>query len=238
MNQTIDKNFILGILGGMGPLAGIELQKKIITASPAKRDQDHIKMICFTNPHINDRTSCLNNGEDFSTSIATSLNQLENFGALVGIIACNTAHAQIEAIKSKTKLLLINIVEETVAYIANNFPRAKKIGLLATDGTINAHVYNQYLEKCNLQQILPDKEKQAIVMELIYNETGLKSCFIDNKINIFVLDYLIQDLLNSGADLVILGCTELSMLKVNNNKVVDPLDVAAQKIVGLSYVSA
>lgn len=235
MNQAVDENFILGILGGMGPLAGIELQKRVVQFSPAHKDQEHIKMVCFTNPHINDRTACLETGTDFSASIAESLNQLQNFGATFGVIACNTAHAQIEQIHAQTDLPLVNIVAETVAAIKKDFPSAKTIGLLATNGTIHSGVYQKYLTQYDLTELLPDKKIQQIVMDLIYNETGLKSGFIDNRINEYALNSLVQYLQNQGADLVILGCTELSMLKIDNERTIDPLNIVAQKIVEMAY---
>lgn len=235
MNQVIDKNFTLGILGGMGPLAGVELQRKIIKFSPAQKDQDHIKMVCFTNPHINDRTACIESGEDFSLSIATSLNQLKNFGAAIGVIACNTAHAQIEAIENQSTLPLVNLVEETVNYLSVCFPDVKKIGLLATDGTIKSGVYRKYFEKYNFEEILPDKETQEVVTELIYSSTGLKSGFVETKINAYVLNALVERLLDKGADIVILGCTELSLLNIDNDKTVDPLIIVAKKIIKLAY---
>lgn len=235
MKQAINENFILGILGGMGPLAGIELQKKIIACSPAKKDQEHIKMVCFTNPHINDRTLCLEAGEDFSLSIAASLNKLQSFGAVVGVIACNTAHAQIEKISTQSNLPLVNIVEETVKFLVANFPDCKKIGLLATNGTIKSAVYHKYFTDYDLMEILPNKELQEMTMELIYNENGLKSGFAENKLNVYVLNSLTRNLFDQGADLVILGCTELSMIKNNNEKIIDPLNIAAQKIIEMAY---
>jgi aspartate racemase len=235
MKQVINKNFTLGILGGMGPLAGVELQKKIIELSPAQKDQDHLKMVCYTNPHINDRTVCLANGEDFSLSIATSLNQLKIFGAAVGVIACNTAHAQIEQIQDQSSLPLVNLVEETVKSLMVNFSGAKKIGLLATDGTIQSGVYDKYLKEYGLEIILPDKKMQEIIMQLIYSNTGLKLGFVDSQINIFVLNALVNDLYTKGADAVILGCTELSLLELDDNKTIDPLKVVALKVIEMAY---
>jgi len=235
MKQSVNENFILGILGGMGPLAGVELQKKIIKLSPAKRDQEHLKMVCFTNPHVSDRTNCLEQGEDFSVSIANSLNRLKTFGADIGVIACNTAHAQIEDIQNLSDLPLMNIIKETVGYIMTTFPDAKKIGLLATNGTIKSGAYHKCFYDHGLTEILPDSEMQEIAMELIYSETGLKSGFVDNRLNVFVLDSLIENLIVRGADIVILGCTEFSMLKINRQKTIDPLNIAARKIIEMAY---
>jgi len=225
-----DSEFTLGILGGMGPMAGVEFQKRIIEKMPAKMDSDHIKMICFTNPKIKDRTESIKKGDDFSNEVVRSLNLMKKFGVSVGVITCNTAHASFEKITARTSFPLINIIEETALFVANNYSFAGKIGLLATDGTIVSKIYHKALISKGIEIITPIKDNQKELMNIIYGRSGIKlGCINSNRIKVLKI---IGDLEEDGADVIILGCTELSLLGINGKYIVDPLDVVTDKIIG------
>lgn len=224
-----EDDFILGILGGMGPMAGVEFQKRIIEKMPAKGDNDHIKMICFTNPKIKDRSFSLKKGVDFSEEVIKSLNLLSSFGVNVGVITCNTAHASFEKINSQVKFPLLNIIETTVNFLLRKFPAVGIVGLLATDGTIQSGLYENLLSKNKIDLITPSKNSQKQLMNIIYGKSGVKSgCINSNKVK---LKKIIKELEDDGADVIILGCTELSLLGVEGKFIVDPLDVVADLIV-------
>jgi aspartate racemase len=224
-----DGECILGILGGMGPMAGVELQKRIIEKMPAKADQDHIKMVCFTNPKIKDRTASLKKGADFSTQVIESLNLMAKFNVNLGVMTCNTAHASFDKISSKVNFPMINIIEETAVYIARKFAFAGKVGLLATDGTIQSGIYEEALKKRGLSLVVLSNDGQREVMDVIYGRSGIKSgCINSNRVKIVSI---IKNLEISGADVVILGCTELSLLGIEGKNIVDPLEVAAEVVV-------
>lgn len=209
-------------------MAGVEFQKRIIEKMPAKTDQDHIKMVCFTNPKIKDRTNSLETGIDFSAEVAASLNLMEGFSVNLGVMTCNTAHANFEKIAAQVNFPLLNIVQETVNFITRKYFFAGKIGLLATDGTISSGIYRKALEAVEIELVTPEIQDQKTVMEVIYGRSGIKSgCINSNRIKIIDI---IQSLKARGADVVILGCTELSLLGIEGRNIVDPLDAAAEAI--------
>jgi len=228
--MTSKNEFTLGILGGMGPLAGIELQRKIVEKSPARNDNDHIKMVCFTNPHIHDRTKSLQEGKDFSGEIINSFNLMKSLRVNIGLMACNTAHAEFEKISSQVKFPLLNIVNETISFVESEFVGVKKIGLLATDGTIQSGVYAKAASERDFEIILPKKDDQLKIMEVIYGNNGVKAGNVGRK-NAVIIKKIIASVLAGGAEVVILGCTELSLLKINGKKIIDPLDVISEKVV-------
>ena len=224
-----DDDFILGILGGMGPMAGVELQRRIIEKMPAKTDSDHVKMICFTNPKIKDRTCCIKNGDDFSEEIIRSLDLMSGFRVSLGVITCNTAHSSFDRIIAKTSFPLVNIIKETASFVAKKYSFAGRVGLLATDGTIQSGIYHKALESEGMKIMIPREDNQREIMNIIYGRSGIKSgCINSNKVKILKI---IKELEEDGADVIILGCTELSLLGISTQGIVDPFDVVVNKII-------
>ena len=88
----------IGIVGGMGPMAGVYLQQLIIEATPAERDQDHFEVVCFTNPHVPERMRSLaeDGGRRYAEAVRASARLLVHAGATHIVIPCNTAHARLE----------------------------------------------------------------------------------------------------------------------------------------------
>ena len=131
---------------------------------------------------------------------------------------------------------------ETVAYIRKHHPERKEIGLLATSGTIRSRVYHDIVEKAGLNLLVPDAMNQARVMNAIYGEKGVKAGFTDGECRTDLLQAL-EYLFNQGAEVAILGCTELPLLlaqtddfKVAGTSIVllDPTEILARKCVSLS----
>ncbi len=198
----------LGILGGMGPLATVKLFEMIVLLTKANSDQEHIPILIDNNTSIPDRTNYLLNGtgEDPRVQLIKSAKGLEELGADFLIMPCNTAHAFYEDIVKEIDIPFINMIEETAKYIRDKFPDAKKVGLLATEGTIKARVYHKVFENYGIEILSPSKEKQTHVTDLIYN--------IKKDIKIESLDdfYSTMDELRShGAHVFIAGCTEISV---------------------------
>ena len=101
---------IIGIIGGMGPEATIDLVQKIVDHTPAKKDQDHIHIIVDNNPKIPDRTSAIfNGGEDPTTYLINSANLLTRAGVDFIIIACNTAHYFLPKIKEEMDMPFLDM---------------------------------------------------------------------------------------------------------------------------------
>ena len=222
---------IIGILGGMGPLATAELFRRIVVKTPAKRDQDHPRIIIYNNPKIPDRTAfILGNGEDPRPELIASARKLESWGADFIIMPCNTAHFFAETIQKAIKIPLVNMVEETAKVVREMGLR--KVGLLATDGTIKGLVYHRALLKYGVGIAVPNKVDQEKVMRAIYAGVKAGNLELGRKLLLEVARRL-----EKRSDGIIAGCTEVSVaLKPEDLGVplIDPMDVIAEKAVRLA----
>jgi len=222
---------IIGILGGMGPLATVELFRRIVEKTPAERDQDHPRIIIYNNPKIPDRTAfILGNGEDPRPELIDSARKLESWGADFIIMPCNTAHFFAETIQKAVSIPLVNMIEETAKKIEEMGLR--KVGLLATDGTIKGLIYHRALLSRGVQIAVPNKNDQKRVMEAIYEGVKAGNLELGRKLLLEVARKL-----ERRVDGIIAGCTEVSVaLKPDDLSVplIDSLDVIAEKAVRLA----
>lgn len=217
----------LGILGGMGPLATAKLFEKIVLLTDANKDQEHIHVIIDNNTYIADRTSYIlgNSSEDPKTQLIESAKRLEKAGADFIIMPCNTAHNFYKDIIKEINIDFLNMIEETAKYIKNTYPDMEKVGLLATDGTLKAKVYDKVFEKYGLEIIKPTGDNQKAVYDLIYN---IKEGISQEEFSGFYK--AMDEIKENNVDLFIAGCTEISvaldLYKLEGN-FVDPMDAIA-----------
>jgi aspartate racemase len=226
----------IGILGGMGPLAGVHLQRLIINTTPASKDQDHIQVVCFTNPAIPDRTESLrmNGGDAYVGAVIDSIRCLEAAGATHIVIPCNTAHARLADIQRATTLPVLDLVGTAVEVIREEFQKDVCVGLLATEGTVITEVYQQSASGKNFSWVLPNAEEQEKITDVIRNIKA--GAYGDIEKNIISLAKALR---GKGAQVIILGCTELSLYaEVFSSRtdlpVVDPLRIMAAYILDLA----
>ena len=219
----------LGMIGGMGPAATADLLLKITKLTDAKRDQDHVHVIIDSNINIPDRTAAiLHGGEDPLPELTASAKLLENAGADMIIMACNTAHYFATELAKATSLPIISMPEETAHLLKKR--GIKKVALLATDGTVQSGVYQNVLDAEEIETIYPNHEQQALIMSVIYNY--IKRGILDaSKLPVReVLDVCI-DLKKRGAEAVLLACTELpvafDVMGLLDESCVDPTEVLA-----------
>ncbi|CAB50281.1 cysteate racemase [Pyrococcus abyssi] len=220
---------VIGILGGMGPLATVEMFKRIVEKTPAKKDQDHPKIIIFNNPQIPDRTAfILGKGEDPRPELIKTAKKLEECGADFIIMPCNTAHAFIEDIRKAIRIPIISMIEETAKKVKElGF---KKVGLLATTGTIASGVYEKEFSKYGIEVLIPREDEQEEVMKGIYD--GVKAGNLELGKELLIK--IARKLEERGAECIIAGCTEVSVvLSEKDLKVplIDPMDVIAEAAV-------
>jgi len=222
---------IIGILGGLGPEATAELFLRIIRATPAKRDQDHLPIIIFNNPQIPDRTAAiLYGGESPLIELIKTAQRLERAGADFIIMPCNTAHYYYDELKSSVKIPFLNMIELTVKRVLNVYPNVKFVGLMATTGTVKTGLYQKYFENYGVKVIVPSDEDQHIVMSGIYDGVKAGDLNLGRRLLLDVANKLIAN----GAELIILGCTEISIVIKNGDlkvPIVDPLQVLAEEAV-------
>ena len=165
--MQIEKRKMIGIVGGMGPYAGLDLVKKIFDLTQANQDQDHVPLAMISVPHkITDRTKFLEGGTDINPGIEISniVRQLSDQGASVIGMPCNTAHSSkiIKEVYNSIPegITFVNMVSEVIKFIKGEYPDIERVGILATTGTMKAGVYNKELINNDLKPILLSKENQ------------------------------------------------------------------------------
>ena len=198
----------IGILGGMGPMATVDIFKKVVANTKADSDNAHIRIYIDNNAQIPDRTAAiLSGGADPIPAMTESAKNLENCGADCIIIPCNTAHYFVPRLQAITKLPIISMIEETAKECATSLP-GKVAGLLGTTGTLRTGLYNQALDRAGVQYLVPDAEGQEALMRVIYD--GVKAD-ADPQNYRRDLELVVRNLRHKGAEYFILACTELPL---------------------------
>ena len=194
----------LGVIGGMGPAATCDLMEKIISLTRAASDQEHIHMLADVNTAIPDRTAAiLHGGPDPVPELQKSARRLVSAGADILLMPCNTAHYFYDDVARAVSVPVLHMPREAAG--ALKAAGVKKAGVLATDGTVRAGVYEKALTGAGLEPVYPSPAMQAEVMRLIYE--GVKGRRVPLE-SIPVRDIL-RDLRAQGAEKVVLACTEL-----------------------------
>lgn len=241
--EPVPPPFKLGIVGGVGPAATVDFMAKVVANTPAGKDQDHIKMVVEQNPQIPDRTANLLRQEaDPTMAMYATCKRLESSGAQAIAIPCNTAHAFVERIQPHLRVPIVNMLGETIDWIVERYGAGKIVGLLATSGTLQSRVYHEAARYSGLQIISPGIEYQSLVMEAIYGPRGIKAGFTTGVCK-EQLVVAAQHLCEAGAEVIILGCTELPLVlahaqayEIERHTValVDPTTILAQRCVELA----
>lgn len=197
----------LGVIGGLGPMATAYYMQLVIEMTEASTDQEHIPMILFNKPQIPDRTSFLlgRSQENPVPQIIDCGKRLAADGAELIAIPCITAHALHEQIQKQVPVPIIHAIKETAAYLKQE--GIHRVGLEATDGTIHTGVFQQELEENGIQVVLPSEKKQEMVMHIIYH--NVKAGIAVDMERFAAVE---EELLSAGAEVILLGCTELSMI--------------------------
>ncbi|SPT54101.1 Aspartate racemase [Actinomyces bovis] len=220
-----------GVLGGLGPLATIEFMSMVAAATVAKVEQEHADLIVTQRSSTPDRTAAiLRHGPSPAPVMAADAKRLETAGAEFIVIPCNTASKFLGAVEEAVSIPVVSIVEETLSEVQRRLPQASSIGLMATDGTLAARVYHDAAERAGFEVIVPDERTQARVMAMIYD--GVKAGRDVPRQEFFEC---VEVLRQAGADAVITGCTELSVLcshfGANGGQIVDSLASLARRTV-------
>jgi aspartate racemase len=235
-----ERRFKLGVVGGVGPAATVDFMAKLVRNTPATRDQDHIKVIVEQNPQIPDRTDALvGNGADPTLALYAACKTLEEGGADLIAIPCNTAHAFVERIQPGLGVPIVNMLTCTADYLRETFPGLHEVGVLATSGTLASRVYEQALDARGFAQIAPAAPAQARLMNAIYGPRGAKAGYTSGECS-DDLAAAVDDLVAQGVQVIVLACTELPLLLRDAVlacpggrvlRVVDPTEVLARRCV-------
>lgn len=230
--MSIDKSKkTVGIIGGMGPGATALLFQKLIDYTDAQSDAEHMHILIDNNTQIPDRTTAILNGENTpALCIVESGRKLEQCGAELLLIPCNTSHYFFDYIQENLSIPVINMIAETARVCLKN--GYTKVGVLATTGTCNTHTYTNELMKFGIEAVYPDEEGQEKVMEIIYDQVKA-----GRKINVQILDQTLKKMVSKGAQAFILGCTELPFAVKNGDfgyHFLDSLDILAKRAVEMA----
>ncbi|MDE1010752.1 MAG: amino acid racemase [Paraburkholderia fungorum] len=235
-----ERHFKVGVLGGVGPAATVDFMAKLVRNTPAARDQDHIKVMVEQNPQIPDRTEALlGGGDDPTLALYAACKTLEEGGADLIAIPCNTAHAFVERIQPSLTIPIVNMLTCTADYLREAFPGVREVGVLATSGTLASRVYETALAARGLVQIAPTESAQARLMNAIYGPCGAKAGYLSGECDDDVAA-AVDDLVAQGVQVIVLGCTELPLLLRGSTlarpgrpvlRLVDPTDVLAKRCV-------
>jgi aspartate racemase len=251
MPETFDNLSLLGVIGGVGPQAGLDFAGKIFSNTRAVRDQDHLNCMLISCPSIiPDRTGFLLQGkseeENPAFGMFESARRLYKAGVRIAAVACNTAHAErifapfLGMVKESLPGLGIVNMLETAALFVKESLRIKRLGLLATIGTHESRVYNEYFKaEEGFQLMEPDNSGREKTHEAIYSEKfGIKAHSQNIKPQAQALiNAEIERLISQGTKAVILGCTELPLAVRNQNfpvPVIDPALLTARRMIQLT----
>lgn len=225
----------LGIIGGMGPLATVELFRMIVEMTDSADDSGHIRTFVDNNTDVPDRTQAiLAGGESPVDSIVSSAEGLCSLGAQLLLLPCNTSHFFFDEISSRCPVPVINMIAETARVLREQ--GIKKVGILATDGAVRGGVFDKYMkcstgreqtimglgEKCStgrvqtatglsriesaqIELIYPDESGQKDVMDFIYK--GVKAG--NRRFSTSSFEDVCDSLAQRGAEALVLGCTEI-----------------------------
>lgn len=223
------KHTLLGILGGLGPMSTFYFCELLTAHTKASKDAEHLDMLVSSRASTPDRTAYIigRSSESPLPAMQEEAKRLADAGANLLVIPCNTAHYFYDGLKAVSSVPILNIIEETVLYLKQR--KIQTMGLLATEGTVNSHSYHRLCDVHGIDCITPSPEEQQEISQIIYgavkqNKPADFSAFLR----------ISQSLLNRGCECLVLGCTELSLLKregLNQPWYVDSLEVLAYRTI-------
>lgn len=206
MRDAQGRKGLLGILGGMGPLAGAAFAARLVALTPAERDQDHVPALLCNDPRVPDRSSArLGQGEDPLEAMMAGLRLLEGAGASLIAIPCNTAHLWYEEMAARSRVPLLHIVDAVCDDLERLGVRGP-VGLMGTPATLKLGLYQGPLRERGFEVLVPDGAGVAQCVEAIEAVKGNRPGEAFEP-----AARCIRALVARGAEAVVLGCTELPL---------------------------
>jgi aspartate racemase len=218
---------IIGIMGGQGPEATLDLFRRIIEKTAAKTDQEHFHILIDCNPKVPNPNDAVITGEtDPTPMLCANAVNLQKAGADFIVIPCNTVHIFLDAIRASIDIPVMSIVTATVNAV-KALPNVSKVGLLASPAVVKTGLYAKALLEQGIDTLTPDEKGEADIHDVIFGvKAGNKSQSQREK-----LFNVCNQLVANGAQALILGCTELPLLANPSDfavPAVDTLEVLAQ----------
>lgn len=223
---------VVGILGGMGPLATADFLTKLTTLTPADHEAGHLTVAIWSNPRIPDRTRALRGlGPSPVNAMADGVRALLLLGASLIAVPCNTAHAFLPDVQARTGARFVDMIDATVARVAGEYPDASRIGILSTEGTQLAGLYRRACDRSGLIAVEPSTDVQQACLD---RAIALVKTGGDLQRAASLVAQAAHHLADRGAEAVILGCTELPIISQQVTQflpVVDATDSLARAVV-------
>ena len=223
------KPSLLGVLGGLGPMSTFYFCELLTAHTKAESDADHIDMMVSSRASTPDRTAFILGAsqDDPLPAMREEAARLTQAGCDLIVIPCNTAHYFYDGLRQSLQTSMLNIIEETVLQLKRLGVRT--FGLLATEGTVKSGAYAQICEKHGLRCLTPSEEEQSVISSIIYDH--IKQ---NRPVDLSAFLRVANSLCARGCERIVLGCTELSILKkelADNPIFLDSLEVLAHRTI-------
>ncbi len=226
--ESGDRPATLGVLGGMGPAATADFLLRLTRLTRAERDQDHVPTVVYSDPRIPDRSDAiLGRGPDPVPAMRVGIEFLERAGCAVIAIPCNTAHYWYEQLAAATTVPVLHIAEVTAEWLRTHAP-VRRVGLLATDGTVHARIYHDRFARFGITTLDLAEGEAGVVMR------GIRALKAGREAEARqTLVTAGKELIRRGAEALVVGCTDVSAAlagteSVDGVEVVDASDCLAR----------
>lgn len=222
----------IGILGGMGPEATIDLFTKIVRGTRVRKDQDHLRILIDNNPKVPDRTLAIQGrGPSPLPLLIQGGKLLERAGADFIAIPCVTAHHFYPNLQEELGIPILHIADETMKYIHTRMKGIYKIGLIATTGTVDAGLFQKGFSHSHIDLTLPSPRIQKNqVMEAIYGKKGIKAIG-PSLYSKRLIHRTCKALIEQGTQAILAGCTEIPLVLKEGElsiPIIDPIIILAR----------
>ena len=222
----------VGILGGMGPEATVDLMRRVVAGTPARDDADHVRMLVDSNPRVPSRIEALieGTGESPLPCLVEMARGLERQGADFLVIPCNTAHHYHAEVAAAVRVPVLNLIDMTARDAARGCPELTRVGLLASSALRKIRLYEPWFERLGARVLYPGPGLQQELMELIRAVKAGRH----TPAQVAACDRAAEDLEARGAQCLVVACTELSVVVerlCTDLPVCDAADVLARAVI-------
>jgi aspartate racemase len=224
----------VGIIGGMGPAATIDLMSRVVALSDIASEQDGVRMLVDSNPKVPDRNKAIaGTGPSPGPVLAKMALGLQHGGADFLVMACNTAHTFKDAITEAVSIPFISMIDETTAEVTRNCLPRTKVGVLAAGGCLDAGLYQTALSLAGFETLVLEDQSRVDLIRLLYtNKRGETSRAVRGEMRMLARELTIR-----GAGVILAGCTEVPLvLRATDLDVplVDTTQILARAIVDIA----
>ncbi|WP_205191511.1 aspartate/glutamate racemase family protein [Burkholderia sp. LMG 13014] len=230
-NDPIADDLVIGVLGGMGPQATVDFLAKLVAATPVAHEQEHLRVRVDSNPKVPDRNKAIAGlGDSSGPVLAEMASGLQRAGADFLVMACNTAHAFEPTIRAAVTVPFVSMVAEACDACERAFPQARRVGVLAAQGCLDARLYQDELVRREREALVLAPPDQRRFMALLYR---IKQGDLAPDVHAD-MRALGETLIAAGAHVIIAACTEVPLVLQEGDltrPVVDATSNLAQRCV-------